>query len=165
MTHRELAALRLENLGIGGFDGKEPKAEAGHECVVGRLGAVQAQDYPGTLWALGLRLPGSSLADVERAVEEARIVRTWPFRGTLHFVAAADLRWMVKLLTPRVIAGTKRRQADLELDAVQFARSQETMRRLLSGGRLLGREALLEAIEADGVSTAGGRGYHILFRA
>ena len=133
--------------------------------VVSRLGAVQAQDYPGTVWSLGLRVPGSVEADIEAAVEAARIVRTWPMRGTLHFVAADDLRWMVRLLTPRVIAGTRARQVNLELDAAQFAASQDTMRRALSGGQVLSREALLAAVQADGISTAGGRGYHFLFRA
>ncbi|MFA6504784.1 MAG: winged helix DNA-binding domain-containing protein [Treponemataceae bacterium] len=165
MTYRELAALRLDNLGIGGFKGKAADCGERVETLVGALGAVQAQDYPGTLWALGLRAPGSTIAEVESAVEKARIVRTWPMRGTLHFVAASDLRWMTKLLTPRVIAGTKSRQAQLELDARQFAQSQEIMRRLLSGSRVLSREALLAGVEEEGISTAGGRGYHLLFRA
>src|SRR5437016_4008805 len=56
--------------------------------VVSHFGAVQAQDYLGALWAIGLRTCSPSEADVERAVAERRIVRCWPMRGTLHFVAA-----------------------------------------------------------------------------
>ncbi len=51
--------------------------------VVATLGAVQAQDYASALWAIGLRLPASTEADIEQAIRERAIVRTWPMRGTL----------------------------------------------------------------------------------
>ena len=58
--------------------------------VVRWFGAVQAQDYRGALWAVGQRLPSATEADVEHAVASRAIVRTWPLRRTLHFVAATD---------------------------------------------------------------------------
>jgi len=33
--------------------------------VVRWLGAIQGQDYPGAKWAIGLRLPGNTDADIE----------------------------------------------------------------------------------------------------
>ncbi len=54
------------------------------------LGAVQAQDYRGSLWAIGLRTRNATESSVERAIASRAIVRTWPMRGTLHFVAAKD---------------------------------------------------------------------------
>ncbi|HEY5549489.1 MAG TPA: hypothetical protein VIL17_07880 [Coriobacteriia bacterium] len=42
-----------------------------HE-VVAHLFGMQAQDYAGAVWAIGLRLPGSTLADVERAIAAER---------------------------------------------------------------------------------------------
>ena len=71
--------------------------------VVAWLGAVQAQDYLGALWAVGLRTPGATEQTIEQALAEKTIVRTWPMRGTIHFVAAADVRWMLELLAPRVV--------------------------------------------------------------
>ena len=59
--------------------------------VVQRLGAVQAQDYLGSLWAIGLRMNEATEAEVEQAIADKQIVRTWPMRGTLHFVAPADV--------------------------------------------------------------------------
>jgi hypothetical protein len=58
--------------------------------VVRWLGAVQAQDYFGALWAVGLRLQNATEADVEQAITAKAIVRTWPMRGTLHFPASQD---------------------------------------------------------------------------
>ncbi len=61
--------------------------------VVTTLGAVQAQDYASALWAIGLRLPAGTRADIEQAIRERSIVRAWPMRGTLHFVPAAAVRY------------------------------------------------------------------------
>ena len=67
--------------------------------------AIQAQDLPGAKWALGLRAPGTTLADVDAALAAGTIVRSWPMRGTLHITPAEDLKWMLALMTPRVLAG------------------------------------------------------------
>ena len=106
------------------------------------LGAVQAQDYLGALWAVGLRMRGATEAHIEQALAVRTIVRTWPMRGTLHFVAPADVRWMLELLTPRVVARSAGRHRELELDDAVFGRSQELLVRALSGGRQLTRDAL-----------------------
>jgi Winged helix DNA-binding domain len=69
---------------------------------------MQAQDYLGTLWAIGLRLPSATEKEVERAIEHRTIIRTWPLRSTLHFVAAADVHWFLELLGPTIISTEKR---------------------------------------------------------
>jgi len=43
------------------------------EEIVEALGAVQSQDYSGGLWGIGLRLPGSTLDDIERALNARKI--------------------------------------------------------------------------------------------
>lgn len=58
----ELGRQRLMNLHVADSHCTRP-AE-----VVSARGALQAQDYAGGLWAIGLRIPGAQLADVERAV-------------------------------------------------------------------------------------------------
>jgi hypothetical protein len=130
--------------------------------VVRWLGAVQAQDYLGALWAVGLRTRGATEASVEEAIARREFVRTWPMRGTLHFVAAADVRWMLKLLAPRVIAATASRYRQLELSDADFARSARVAEKGLAGGRRLNRAALLELWESAGIATGDSRGLHIL---
>jgi hypothetical protein len=130
--------------------------------VVRWFGAVQAQDYRGALWAVGQRLPAATEAEVERAVASRAIVRTWPLRRTLHFVAAEDVRWMLGLLAPRAIAGSVGRYRQLELDDKAFARSGRILGRALEGGRCLTRPQAYAALTRGGVSPAGQRGIHIL---
>ena len=125
------------------------------------MGAVQAQDLAGSRWALGLRLPSAVESDVEAAVAARTIVRTWPMRGTLHYVPAADTRWMLRLLAPRVIARSAGRYRQLELDTAAFRRAAKVLTRALSGGPLTRGEAYA-ALERGRVSPAGQRGIHIL---
>lgn len=130
--------------------------------VVRWFGAVQGQEYPASLWALGLRMGKATEASVAHALTERRIVRTWPMRGTLHYVAAEDVRWMVALLTPRVRAQHTHRLRQLELDETDMARSRKVIGRALEGGRARTRADLLAEFEVAGISPEGQRGFHIL---
>ncbi len=153
-----IAVRRLRNQRIAGAGVDRPGS------VVAWMGAVQAQDYLGALWALGLRMESAREEAIEQAIADRTVVRTWPMRGTLHFVAPADIRWMLALLTPRVIAGQRGRHRQLDLDQAVFDRSRDLLTRALEGGRQLTRDALYETLEAAGISTAGQRGIHILGR-
>lgn len=155
----DITRLRLHNQAVAStrFDNSVD--------VVRRLGAVQAQDYLGSLWALGLRLRRASESSVERAVEERSIVRTWPLRGTLHFVAAEDVRWMLTLSCERTIARAASRYRQLGLDDATFAKSRRVLARALEGGRQLTRAELAAALERRGVATDGQRLIHILNRS
>jgi hypothetical protein len=151
-----IAQLRLAHQRIGSAQPAQPGE------VVAGLGFVQAQDYLSALWAVGVRLPGAREADIEQALAERSFVRTWPARGTLHFVAAADVRWMLSLLSPRQMGRSAGRLRQLGLDDADFARSRDAILKALHGGRQLPREALYQALEAAHVSTAGQRGIHIV---
>jgi hypothetical protein len=128
------------------------------------MGGIQAQDYLGALWAIGLRLPKATEPEIERAAADRLIVRTWPMRGTLHWVAAADVRWMLKLLTPRVIASATTRFLKYEIDTDTLRRCEKALVRSMQKGAQLTREEIFTVLSCAGVSVAGQRGYHILWR-
>jgi hypothetical protein len=158
MTARDIAHCRLINQQIAGAKCEKPPE------IVSLLGAVQAQDYFGALWAIGLRSASSTEADIEKAIEARTIIRTWPMRGTLHFVAPADVGWMLELLTPQIIASSRRRQQQLELDDKTLARCRALFAKALQGGRQLTRDRMYSLLEDARISTASQRGYHILWR-
>jgi Winged helix DNA-binding domain len=158
MTAHDVAHCRLINQQIAGAKCQRPSD------IVSLLGAVQAQDYLGALWAIGLRSARSTEADIEKAIEARTIVRTWPMRGTLHFVAPADVGWILELLTPPVIAASRRRQQQLGLDDKTLARSRDLFVKALQGGRRLTRDAIYSLLEGARISTGSQRGYHILWR-
>jgi hypothetical protein len=133
------------------------------EDVVAHFGAMQAQDYLGALWAIGVRMTAAVEADIERALAERRIVRTWPMRGTMHFVAAADARWMLALLAPKAVTGAARRLRELGLDAKQLGRARTALVAALAGGKQLARDDVYRVLERAKVATANSRGLHVLW--
>jgi Winged helix DNA-binding domain len=58
--------------------------------VVRRHGAVQAQVAPAAELAIRLRRRRSRPGDVDRALAEGRIIKSWAFRGALHLMTAED---------------------------------------------------------------------------
>jgi hypothetical protein len=130
--------------------------------VVRWLGAVQAQDYAAAKWALGLRAPGLTDADVERAFDEGAILRTHLLRPTWHFVAPADIRWMLALTAPRVQAANAYYDRTLGLDARTRRRSLGVLERALRGGRALTRAELGLVLRRAGIPTEGLRLTHLM---
>jgi len=133
--------------------------------VVEWLGVLQAQDYSGAKWSIGLRLLDHGDAQVERSILNHDILRSWLLRGTLHFVAAVDIRWILGLVSARIIAGTRRRTNELGLDEHTFTRSNDILAKALSAGSELNRPALFAILEQNGISCAGQRGVYMLQRA
>jgi len=157
-TTATIGARRLASQGL------MPPAHADPATLVRWLGAVQAQDFLGSLWALGSRLPGTTEADIERAIADRAILRTWPMRGTVHFVAAEDARWMTGLLAARVIARNGSIYRKAGLDDATFARGRTILMRALADGQPLPRTALYATLEGAGIATAEMRGLHIIGR-
>jgi hypothetical protein len=133
-------------------------------AVVSWLGALQAQDYLAALWAVGVRTRRAREEEVERAIADRHIVRTWPMRGTLHFVAAKDARWMTELLAPRRIAAAAGRLRSLGIDQSVLTRARRVLGRNLEGGRTLTRPLAFRVLERAKVASEGQRGVHILGR-
>lgn len=149
---------RLHNQHITHHPFRQPAA------VVSWMGGLQAQDYPGAKRSIGLRLPGSTDAEIEQAIADQHILRTWVMRGTLHFVAAEDIRWMVEFLAPGLIQSNARRYQQLDLDSKILARSNDIIAAAVQDEPLT-RKQLFEVLEGKGVSTSGQRGVYMLQRA
>jgi len=123
--------------------------------VVSWLGAVQAQDYPGAKWALGLRMRRATDAIVERACASGEILRTHVMRPTWHFVAPADIRWLLGLTAPRVRAAMACYEPRLGIDAKLIARSHKVIEAALSGGVQLTRQELKTRLQQAGIAVDG----------
>jgi hypothetical protein len=132
--------------------------------VVSWLGGMQGQDLASATWSIGLRLPGSVVADVEHAFATGALVRTWPMRGTLHVVAAEDLRWLISLTAKGNVKRAEYRRRQLDIDEKTLLKSEQTLHKELEGQQLT-REELFTLLERAKISTGGQRGYHLLWHA
>src|SRR5258708_28888274 len=140
LTNLDIAHRRLDHQNIS-----EPELYKPYD-VVNELGAVQAQDYLGALWALGLRIQNSTDAVIERAFAEGTILRTHVLRPTWHFVTPADIRWMLELTAPRVKAKIVHMNRRLGLDSAVLLRANTVIANALEGGRQRTRAELSAAL-------------------
>ena len=142
----DVAKVRLVNQHISGNKLTSP------EQVVRSLGAVQAQDYSQALWAIGLRMQKATVADIEKALEERKIIRGWGMRGTLHFILPEDARWMRELFAPGILAKMTPKvwqYHGADLDMVELAR--KTFIKALGGGKSLRRSAMIQLLKDAGI--------------
>ena len=157
MTPHDIALLRLAAQRIAGT-GFATATDA-----VGWLTAVQAQDYAGAVTSIALRTESKSRQGVEAALNAGDVVRSWPMRGTLHFVLAEDLGWMLDLTTKRLLTGAASRRAALGLDMPTIERARKSARDALAGGQQLRRDALLAIWKEAGLLTVKQRSYHLIW--
>jgi hypothetical protein len=134
--------------------------------VVAWFGAMQAQEYEPAKWALGLRMPdGTTSAKLQRACDEGRILRTHVMRPTWHFVAAADIRWLLELTAPRVHRTLSYYNRALELDARTLTRGTAAIERALAAGRHLTRAELAESLSRARLPMNGNRLARVVMHA
>ncbi|GGL21095.1 winged helix DNA-binding domain-containing protein [Mangrovihabitans endophyticus] len=142
-------------------DGRRPGTVAE---IAEWFGAMQAQDLASVLWSLGVRLPGATLTGVQKELEDRAVLRTWPMRGTVHLVPAADAHWMLELMGVRALAGAAKRRETIGLAADVADRGVQVLGSALAGRRLTRAECLAALAEA-GVPVSGPQGYHMLWYA
>lgn len=150
LTQSNIAHQRLRNQWIS-----TPKLGTSSD-VVAWLGAVQAQDYAGAKWALGLRLKGVMDDEVDQAFAAGTILRTHVLRPTWHFVTPADIRWLLALTAPRVHVVNAHMYRKLELTQAVFKRSHAVLTKALQGGQQLTRDELHVFLQKAGLITEGG---------
>jgi hypothetical protein len=160
-------ALRLMSLLLAprpaGYPGDPAPTDAAG--VVAWLGAMQAQDYGSAAWSFGVRLPGWSSTDLDAAFERHEAIRTWPMRGTVHYVPPRDAHWMLELMGRRALAGAAKRREFLGLSQEVADRAVEVFGTALAGGKRLTRAQCLDALRDNGIEVAGQLGYHLLWYA
>ena len=138
-----------------------PAADVG--AAAAHLLAVQAQEFWGGRWALGVRTTGEpGLSDVDAAFDAGRIVRTWTQRGTIHILPAADLAWVLSITAERQQRAVPGRLRELGIDDDALTRAERVARTALTGGGRLTRPELFAVWEAAGIDPSGQRGVHLL---
>lgn len=124
------------------------------EDVVRSLGAVQAQDFTGAKWAIGLRCKTTDAA-VTKAYNDGKILRTHILRSTWHFVAPEDIRWIHELTAPRVHAFSKYYFKKEGIDEAKTTKAGKLLLGALKGGNQLTRAEIAKLFAAGGLDVNG----------
>jgi hypothetical protein len=135
------------------------------EAVVRSLVAMQSQEFGPAKWAVGQRTANATNSDLDRAYATGAILRTHILRPTWHFVAASDLRWLMKLSGPRVKKLNAFMDRQLELDGELVSRTNALLAHAVEGGNYLTRRELAARLIDAGVPASGQRLAYIVMRA
>jgi hypothetical protein len=115
--------------------------------AVRKVVALQGQDVRATRLAVRVRTAGLTAADVDDAVARADVVRTWAMRGTLHLVAAEDLRWLTAVFGPYFRDRQRPRRRQLGLDDNACARGVAQLETFLHTP--MTRAEIVERVDLD----------------
>jgi hypothetical protein len=126
-------------------------------AVVAWFGAVQAQDYPGAKWALTLRAPALTDGQLDGALADGTIIRTHGPRPTWHFIAPADIRWVLAAVAPRVQLRSQAMYRQYEIDGALMTRVRRVLEKLLGGRNFATRAAVGKALAGKGIDASGVR--------
>lgn len=129
--------------------------------VVKHYWCIQAQDIPQATWVVWSRIKGSTLADIKQACKDWTIVRTWPMRGTLHYMAPEYVHWMIDLCASKTLSGFKKRREFLGISDKDAEKALAIMAKELKGGRSLSRTQLGEVLKKWGIPMQTQRVYHL----
>jgi hypothetical protein len=131
-------------------------------AAVRRMLAVQAQEAVAPLAAVALRTTERpARTEIEAALADGRLVRTWSQRGTLHLVTPEDVPWLLALTAPRMTAAarTLRLREGVTDDVVD--RAADVVAAVVPPEGLRRPDLLARFAEA-GFDVGGNRGYHLL---
>lgn len=133
--------------------------------AVEALGAVQAQDHAIALWSLAQRVPGATVDQVQGLLDEGALLRTHILRPTWHYVAPADIRWMLDVTSPRVHVqnGTYYRRHGFDDDL--YDRSHAVLRDAVGDGAHPTRAEVAEHLAAAGIAVSGMALEHLVMHA
>lgn len=153
----DIARLRLHSQNISGKKFTNPAR------AVAWMGAMQSQDYQQALWAVGVRCQNATRAQVEKAISQKKIIRTWLLRGTLHFTTPQQVRAMLQVSAPHNLAANKTRCLQLDIDDKLLRRCHQIFYKALQGHKRLTRPGMMALLEKNKINPSGQRGYHILW--
>ena len=123
--------------------------------VVRLLGCVQSQEYAHALWSLGMRTSGLTAAGVQAEFDRGDFLRTHILRPTWHFVAAADIRWVLQLTAPRVQRLNQTIYRQNGLDQATLDRGVAVIVEELEGGQHRTRAELARPLAERGLVSQG----------
>jgi hypothetical protein len=133
--------------------------------LVSWMGAMQAQDYAMSKWAIGSRLVHSTDEMVETALNNGEIIRSHLMRPTWHLVSADDIYWMNDLSATKIRQNFKSRHRDLELSEEMILKSEKVFEKAISKEGNLTRDELDAELQKVNLITVENQLYHLLFCA
>ncbi|WKN50363.1 winged helix DNA-binding domain-containing protein [Nocardioides sp. Arc9.136] len=130
-----------------------PHAGSATDVVAGLL-AVQAENPTQAAWAVAARTSRPDGDDLAGLLSSGAVLRTHVLRPTWHFVAAADVAWLLELTAPRVRPTLLRQLTDTGWTTADLGRATGAVLDAL-GGAGLTRDGVRTALAERDVTVTG----------
>lgn len=151
----DLIHIQLTSHGLLGSDFSSP------EEVIQHYGCMQSQDIGQALWVIGSRTENSTEKVVKEACIQGKIIRTWPMRGTLHYMDPRHVRWMLGLCASKTLKGFAKRRAFLWISDSDAEKALRIMEESLRWGKTLTRTELGTVLKENGIPMQTQWTYHL----
>lgn len=135
------------------------------EELVQWLGAMQAQDLPMALWAIGVRRPSLNQSAVIDSINGGAIIRTHVMRPTWHLVAADEIHWMLQLTAQSIKNTLKSRHKQLEIGEPLLHQVYKLFDDSFKDTEFVSRQQLFDRLKSEGIALHDNRGAHFLLLA
>ena len=159
MNIADITTMRLANQQLVKTRYKTPRE------IVSWMGAMQAQDFNMAKWGIGVRLPGITDKQVEKAIDDGELIRTHILRPTWHFVSRDDIHWMLQLSAPRVKLAVRSSDRELELSDDLLKKTSAIIRKALEKESNQTRQELAAILKKADIECDSRRLSHIMFHA
>jgi hypothetical protein len=159
LSDSDVRRLRLTSQLLG------PPASHNATEIVKWFGAIQSQHLPSSEWAIGCRGRDLTRRDIVEAAMQGDILRTWPMRGTLHWVPARDAGWMLQVAGTRALMGLDARWRQVGLDRPFVTKAVDVLAKALAGTNGLTRPQCVALLKKHGLHQRPEHGYQLLWYA
>lgn len=132
--------------------------------LVAYMGALQAQDFAMSKWAIGIRMKDVKQHTVEAAVNAGKIIRTHVLRPTWHFVDAEDIYWLLQLTASNIKKIMRSHDKQLGLDEKIYSKTNKIIEKMLVSKKHITREEIVLQLQKK-FDVFENRSMHYLLRA
>lgn len=159
MNIDDIAIIRLINQQIIKSKSITPKD------VVNSMGAMQAQDFLMSKWAVGIRQKNPSETAFDDAFNNGEILRTHLLRPTWHLVTSDDIYPLIDLTAPQIKNRMKSRDKQLELTKSVYKKSNTLLEKALLEKKFITRDEAVKIFEKAKIGLWDNRTAHLLMEA
>ena len=132
------------------------------EEVVKYYGCMQAQDIQQAMRCIWSRTSNTTQEMIKQACRDKSIVRTWPMRGTLHYMAPEYVHWMLDVCAAKTLSWFTSRREFLGMSWAHAERALILIKSTLKGGKVMTRKEITEMLIKKWIPMQTQWTYHLL---
>lgn len=151
----EIISLRLQSHWFSG-----EKFSSVYDLVK-HLWAIQSQDIGQAMRVVWSRISGSTKKMIVDALRNGEIIRTWPMRGTLHYLAPENVHRMLDLCASKTLPWFKKRREFLWITDKDSELALKIIEQNLRWWKNLTRSELGKVLQEGGIDMQTQRVYHL----